>query len=175
MRSVPMEAESKQAGRPIFKDVPYLRITFPSDRTKTWDQPVKMEGSNGAPSDIERFPRQWEKFKREEEQVPDGTPLTEFPALGRSRVLELKAMNIHTVEQYAQIPDGNIASLGLGARKEQQICRAYLDRAVNLAQVTRLENENEMLKADMEMLQQQMKDLARSVQQDSKNKAKGAA
>lgn len=163
-RPVKMEFQSEQEGRPIFKDVPYLCITFPGDRTKNWDQPVKMNDDSSGPSDPHRFPRQWEAFQRQQEQIPDGTPLTEFAAFGRARVMELKAMNIHTVEQFAGVPDGQIESLGLGARKERDLCRNSLDKTASLSHITKLESENEVLKADISLLQQQVKELGRMMQ-----------
>ena len=162
MRAFKMEAESVKQGRPIYQEKPYLRITFPSDRTKTWDQPVKMEDDGNGPSDPHRFPRQWQAFSNQQEQVPEGTPLTEFPTLSKSRVMELKAVGIHTVEQYAGVPD--TADLGLGWKKERETCQAYLNRAASMSQLTRLQDENETLKADIAQLQQQMKDLGRMMQ-----------
>ena len=53
-RPIKMEHESVIQGRPIYKDVPYLLITFPGDRTKTWDQPVKMQDDYNGPSDAHR-------------------------------------------------------------------------------------------------------------------------
>jgi hypothetical protein len=162
MRPFHMEAASVEAGRPIYQEKPYLRITFPSDRTKTWDQPVKMEDDGNGQSDPHRFPRQWQAFINQQEQIPDGTPLTEFPALSRSRVMELKAMGIHTVEQYAKVPD--TADLGLGWKKERETCQTYLNRAVDLSQFTKMQDENETLKADIAQLQQQIKELGRMMQ-----------
>lgn len=158
-KPVHLQAESERLGRQIYKDVNYLKITFPADRTKTWDQPVKMVGDVNGPSDPERFPRQWRAFSLQMEQVPDGTALTEFPALTKSRILELKSMNVHTVEQFAAVPDNGLENLGLGSRKERDMCQNYLNKAASLSQITRLEAENETLKADMLMLQQQIKDL----------------
>ena len=164
LKPIKHEYRSQQEGRPIYEEKEYIRITFPGDRTKTWDQPVRMVSDNDIPSDPERFPRQWRAFKAQQEQIPDGTPLEEFPAVSRARVWELKAMNIHTVEQYAGVPDGQIESLGLGSRVERDKCKAYLDRAVSMSQVSKLEAENETLKADVAMLQQQIKELGRMVQ-----------
>ena len=173
LKPIKHEFKSQQAGRPIYEEKEYLRITFPGDRTKTWDQPVKLTGDNNGPGDPQRFPRQWQAFKSQQEQIPDGTPLEEFPAFSRARVWELKAMNIHTVEQYAGVPDGQIESLGLGSRVERDKCKAYLDRAVNMSQVTRLESENETLKADVAMLQQQIKELGRMVQPNDEQPRRG--
>lgn len=152
-----LEAESQKQGRPIYQDRPYLKITFPADKTKIWDQPVKMEDDINGPSDPHRFPRQWQAFINQQEQVPDGTALTEFPAFTKARVMELKSMNIHTVEQYAAVPDS--ANLGLGWQKERDICKGYLNKSAGLAQFTQLQAENERLKADMESLHQQMREL----------------
>ena len=158
-KPIKLEYESQKQGRPIFKDVPYLLITFPGDRTKTWDQPVKFEDDANGPSDLNRFPRQWQAFQNQQEQIPDGTPLSEFAAFGRARVMELKAVNIHTIEQYAKVPDGQIEGLGLGARKERDLCRNAIDKVATVAEVSKIRSENEVLQADIASLQQQIKEL----------------
>jgi len=152
-----MEAESRNEGRPIYKERTFCRITFPGDRTKVWDQPVRMEDDGTGISDIRRFPRQWEAYQNKRVQVPDGVPLAEFAAISKSRVLELKAMNIHTVEQYAATSDN--ANLGLGWQKERDACRNYLDSAKGIAESVKLKHTLEMQAQEIEMLKEQIREL----------------
>ena len=151
--------ESEKAGRSIFRYEPYLRITFPGDRTKVWDQPASVPSDNSGRSNAERFPRQWAAYQSQHEQIPDGMPLTQFAAFNRARVYELKAMNIHTIEQYAAVPDNLLDNLGMGSRKERDLCRAAISETVNISQLTELKSENEVLRADVLQLQQQIKEL----------------
>jgi hypothetical protein len=168
MRQVYMEFQSQEEGRPIYKDVPHLKIIFPADRTKVYDSAVKMEDDSYGPSDPHRFPRQWEAFLAQAEQVPDGTPIEQWPPLTRARVMELKAMHIHTVEQLAQLPDQTAQNIGLGWRQERELAQKWLEQATGGAAVTKLMAENERLKGDVDMLKDQVQKLARgeSIEQE---------
>src|ERR1700761_2630728 len=69
MEAVHQGALSEQEGRPIYKDIPFIEINFPGDRTKKIYRPVKMENDLQSPADPVRFPRQWEAFQNQREQV----------------------------------------------------------------------------------------------------------
>ena len=62
------EFASESAGRPIYKQVPYIKIMIPGDKTKVIKREVKMKSDSVSPSDLERFPNQWAAFKAQEEQ-----------------------------------------------------------------------------------------------------------
>ena len=149
---------SEDEGRPIYKDVPYIEINFPGDRTKKVYRPVKMEDDHQGPSDPRRFPRQWEAFKEQRAQVQEGTPIEQWPPLTRSQAMELKAIHIHTVEQLAGISDANLT--WLGARELRDKAKAWLDQAASGKEVLRLQTENKQLLADMEAMKADMKTMS---------------
>lgn len=151
-------AKSRAEGRAIFEDVPFVTIHFPGDKTKKIDRPAKLEDDVDGPSDQNRFPKQWARFKAEEEQVGDGLPVQQWSVLSKSQALELKAMGIHTVEQIAGLSDTNLN--WLGARELRTQAQAWLDTAVAHAAEARLSAENTQLREQVNALQQQMKDLA---------------
>lgn len=155
-----MPFKSEQAGRAVYERVAYIRMTFPGNRFHVHDTAAKMKDDEAGPSDINRFPRQWAAFLASEEQVPDGTPLAMYPPMTSARVKELKSVGIHTVEQLAGLPEQNGANLGLGWRIEQQTAQKWLEQAANGSAVTKLVSENERLKADVEMLKNQISSLA---------------
>lgn len=150
MESVLQEFESKKEGRPIFKDVPYLKIITPGDKTKVVDRPVRDD-------DKYRFPRQWDAFSNQEKQVADGTPITEWPPLTRSEAMEFKALNIHTVEQLATLPDSSLSWLGGMARRKQ--AQAYLAASKDTAFATKMNAELDKRDADNAALKAQLADL----------------
>ena len=150
--------ESEQAGHPVYKDVPYVHIMFPGNSTTQVRRPVKEKGDENTPSDPQRWPAQWAAFKSQSEQVFVGIPITEWPPLTKSQALSLKAMNIHTVESLADMPDNGLT--WLGAREMQQKAIAWLKNATGGAEVLRLQKENEVLRADMDALKEQFKELA---------------
>jgi hypothetical protein len=158
MEAIHQEFESEKQGRPIFKDVPHIRIHFPGDRTKQIFRPVKMEGSAQMPGDPERFPRLWGQFIAKAEQVQTGTPVEEWPPLTKSQAMEFKAMHIHTVEQLAGIADNNLT--WLGAREMREKARSWLANADGGKEVVRLQAELEKRDADIDDLKRQMKELA---------------
>lgn len=114
---------TKEAGRTIKRDVPYIKIIQPGEsRLSIYDQPATDE-------DTARFPRQWAAFKAGQSQETKGTPLDllfpESPAI----VENLKAVSIRTVEQLAALPDTGLQNIGMGARQWKEKATAYLAAA----------------------------------------------
>ena len=58
---------SEKEGRPIFKEVPNVRIMVPGSRDVTV--------TRATPQYQERFARQWERFRKQLDQAETGTPL----------------------------------------------------------------------------------------------------
>lgn len=160
MEAVHQGHKSAVEGRPIYEDAPFIRIMFPGDRTKTVDRPVND-------TDKQRFPRQWEAFQKQEEQVASGTPITEWPPVSKSQALELKALNIHTVEQLAAISDSACDSF-LGARGLREKANAWLSKAKDNAFISEMQERMARLEADNTALRDQLKQLG------SKGKDKAA-
>lgn len=155
---VHQEFLSNQQGRPIYTDVDYIRIHFPGDKTKQIFRPVNLNGCDKQPADPIRFPRQWAAFQAQEEQVQDGTPVIEWSFLTKGEAMSLKASGIHTVESLSTLPD--TALTWLGARGMRDKAKAWLSQAENGKEVIKLSEENNRLRADMDMLKKQMADLS---------------
>lgn len=158
MEAIHQPYESEQAGHPIYKDVPHVMILFPGDNTKKVFRPVDLTGNENKPSDPQRWPQQWAAFQSQSVQVQKGQPLTEWGPMSKSTALTLKGMQIHTVEQLAEVPDH--ALTWLGAREMREKAKAYLAAATDSSAVLRLQQENEDLRKDIAMLKQQFADLA---------------
>lgn len=94
------DAKSREANRPVFEMVPYIRIMVPGDKDMVVHRPVR-EG------DKTRFARAYLQFQAGQSQV-QGTPLSEWPKVTRAQVEELKYFNIRTIEELANASDGNI-------------------------------------------------------------------
>jgi hypothetical protein len=173
LEAVHQPALSEQEGRPIYKDVPHIRIHFPGDRTKQIFRPVKMEDDHVGPADPVRFSRQWVAFKAQQEQVQTGTPLIEWGPLTKSQAMELKGLHIHTVEQLAGIADNNLTWLGARELREKAI--AWLKQADSGKEVIHLKAELEKRDIDIAHLKEQMREMAERMdamtQADSGKKA----
>lgn len=113
---------SEEEARPIFISVPYVKIEGPGDRRSHFDGKVTAEHQA-------RYPELWAAFERGQKGVllEDGDmPIEHWAALDRTRVLELKAMGVHTLKQLAAVADGNLSRLGLTTRKERDLARLQL-------------------------------------------------
>lgn len=155
-------AKSEMEGRAIYKDVPFITIVFPADKTKLVKRPVRMteEESCGHPPDHIRFPRQWAAFKAAQEQGHDGTPIKEWAPLSGARAMELNAMGIYTVEQLSGVPDSAAANLGMGGRDLVNKAKAWLEQAKDGTAVSRMSAQIAALEADNAGLKAQFAQIA---------------
>lgn len=170
MEAIHQTARSEAEGRPIYKDVPHVRIHFPGDRTKQIFRPVKMEDDHRGPADPRRFPNQWKAFESQREQVQTGTPIEQWGPLTKSQAMEFKAAHIHTVEQLAGVSDSNLT--WLGARELRDKAIAWLAQADNGKETMRLQAELAKRDADIDELKRQVKELASMAQASTEAKAK---
>lgn len=162
------DAKSKQAGRPIYDDMEICEIRTPGDRNlirvypahevSHWDD--TPEGGREPVTYAMRFPEQYKRFKNGTTQSQSGTPLEELPFLTQGKRLELKALNIHTAEALAGLDGTPLKQLGIGGRELKNQAQAYLDRASNTADVTKLAGENELLRQRLADLERDVRDAA---------------
>lgn len=160
LESVHQGAESEKAGRPIYKDVPFIWIRFPGDRTREVKRKVDVKGKNGATPDPERFPRQWAAFQRQQQQVQEGTPIEQWGPISKSTAMTYKGLNVHTVENLASVPDSALHNLGHGAREMRDKAIAWLKAATDSAETTRLASENQHLRDEIAAMKEQIAELA---------------
>lgn len=143
---------SKEAGRQIYRDVEFVKILVAGDAKTECEQKVTDDHRL-------RWPHHYEQFKRGLEQVVEGTPLEEWPQIGRSQAINLKVANILTVEHLAEVPDTALQSLGMGARDLRAKARAYIERAKDSAAADRQAAENQALKDQIALLQAQISEM----------------
>lgn len=142
--------KSKEAGRPIYVDTPYVEIMTPGNKNNIPFHRVEEKVKR-------RFPEQWRQFLASEEQIIEGTPLEEWPGISRSQVEELRYMNVRTIEQLVSMSDGNAAGM-MGVVALRQKAQAYLEASEKNAAAERvIEQENE-IRALKEQMAQLMAD-----------------
>lgn len=146
VEAVKDEEASVEAGREIFKDVEWVTIHIVGDTKTEVSRPVTEQ-------DKQRFERQYEAFKKQGVTLHEGTPLTEWTLVTKAMALNLKSMNIHTVEQLAACADGNLGFMG--GRELQKKAVAWLEQAKENAGLSKMQAENEQLKRDLEAMKQQ--------------------
>lgn len=145
LEAVEFKAESEKEGRPIFREIPFVRIQNPGDRnnvleTKATDH-YKL-----------RYAREWEHFERGQSGLAVGTPLAQWPQITKSQVMEAQYFGVKTVEQLSEVVDTSIQKMGMGWMELRKKARDYLSAASGNAPITALQAENEKLRQDFEAL-----------------------
>ena len=113
--------KSKDAGRPIFENVPHVHIQQPGERDFL-EIPATSEHAR-------RFPRQWAAFQANAEQKIEGTLLSVLFPNNEAVVESLKYFNVHTVEQLSALNETQIQNIGLGGREFVNLATRYMEQA----------------------------------------------
>lgn len=159
--AVQNKAKTEQKGRPVFDQIPFVKIRIPGDNTSVVDRKV-------TDADKERWPATWERFCKKQEQVAEGTPVEHWPRLTVAQVALLKHLGIPTVEALANVGDSALEKIGPGARELQNHARAWLkpqsDREGELqAELASVKSE---LKATQARLDEATRQLAEAFEGD---------
>ena len=100
-----MSFKSEQTGRPVYENMDYVKIKTTGQTRSEVVRKVRDE-------DKLRFKDVWDAYSSRKEVLQDYNSIAELPRITKTRAMELKAMNIPSIEALAQIPDGNLKSLG---------------------------------------------------------------
>jgi hypothetical protein len=150
-RPRPDRLASLEAGRPMFKDVEFIEIRTPGNRDAIC-RPARQR-------DIERFPKHYQAYKdRVSTDHLEGTPLSEWPLMARSRVEELAFHNVKTVEQLAGMPDSNVAQF-MGMNVLKQKAKQWLEQAKDNRASVELHEELEKRDGEIAELKKAVKAL----------------
>lgn len=157
----PDPVKSREAGRPIYDELECVEVTSPGDKLmkkvfpahSIWRKEPDEFGMVEPVTYAMRFPDQYRAFKDGRTQTMAGTPLEELPFLAQSKRFELKALGVHTAEQLASLDGHPLKQLGPGGREMKNQAQAFIDKAAETADVTKLAAENEGLRQQLEALQ----------------------
>ena len=110
------QRKSKEAGRPIYEEIPYIQIMQPGNKDSIIIRAAREK-------DKHRFAEHYRKFEaRESQDTVEGTRLDDWPAITRSQAEELKFLNVKTVEQLAGMSDVNAQNVrGLTLLKQKAV------------------------------------------------------
>jgi hypothetical protein len=102
------EEQSATQGRPVFRDVEFIRVSIPGDKSHVVEREVR---------DIDkvRWPALYRDFKSGRTETR-GMPLRNWmvdPPLKPSQIKELEYHGVRTVEMLAGVSDGNLSKLGM--------------------------------------------------------------
>jgi hypothetical protein len=84
--------------RPIFEERIFIKKLVPGDSTLVVDRPMREQ-------DMEDYPIEWARYEQKKEQKVAGTPIDAWSAVSETQKAEFKALNIFTIDQFANLPD----------------------------------------------------------------------
>jgi hypothetical protein len=141
---------TQQEGRAIYDEKEFVEIIVPGERGSLVFEEVTDEHRA-------RWPRQYDAFKRGLEPPTDGTPIEQWPPISQAKALELRSVNVRTVENLADVDDARLRNLGPGGFELRKQAQVWLDAAKNgAAPIARLVAENQRLRDDKADLERQL-------------------
>jgi len=132
-REVQNQFKSEQEGRPIFEMKCYIRKVPPGDKLVEIDRKASKQ-------DFLRYPQEYEMYMNHQTTPVNGTPLEAWAQVTRAQVAEYKALNILTVEQLAELPDGYGHKI-MGFQGWKQKAQSFLMAAKGQGEFDKLQTE----------------------------------
>jgi hypothetical protein len=143
---------SLEAGRPVFANKVYIHKSTPGDNLVAIERPLRDQ-------DKQDFPREWAAYEQKKETGRiDGTPLSEWPQMDRLQVAELNAINIHSVEQVANLSDSHASKI-MGFNELRKKAQTYLRYAKDLVDAEKGSEEKAALKTQLEARDKEIAEL----------------
>ena len=147
------EVQSRAQGRPVFTEAIHMKIIQGGDNLMTWDQPVRE-------SDREKYAAQWERWVKTNENRIPGTPIEAWPVLSDIQKAEFKALNIWTIEQFANLPDSAGGKI-MGFNDLRQRAQVFIEAGKDAELMARVRQEaDEKLKGQQAQIDALMAKLA---------------
>lgn len=151
--------KSQEEGRPIFDDVEMVEIHIAGDTKSVTVQKVTDKHRN-------RWPQHYQAFKNHQETPISGTPLDQWPSLTASKIMELKSLKIHTLEDLAGLNENAIGRLGMGGRDLVKRANDFIELAKGSAPLERLSNELEEKEKEIQALNARLDELHSMISAD---------
>ena len=157
-KDVPNPAKSAEKGRPVHENRIYVRIAPPGERLNV----VEREATE---QDKQRFPLQWEQFRRRKTQQPEGMPIELLYPDNPATAGTLRAHGIQTVEQCAELSGHAIENIGMGAQTWVNYAKRVLSQSERQAGETRMRRELDQRDREIKMLKGNVKQLQSQIDQ----------
>lgn len=116
--------QTAQQKRPIFREKVFITKLVPGDQFLRIDRPIRE-------TDMEEFPVEYQRFLQKKEQVPEGTPIAAWDEISDTQKAEFLALNILTVDQFANLPD-SVGNKIMGFNDLRQKAREFCTPAKEL-------------------------------------------
>lgn len=143
-REVEDRDASIKAGHYVSKDVHIAVIMRPGSRdsvekdAQVWLAELRAKARDGQVPQVwyDGFSDAYKRWQAGEEGAVKGTPIKTWPVLSPSARKDLLQAGVQTVEDLAQLPDGELGSIGTGAMLYKQKALAWLASANDHGKVT---------------------------------------
>lgn len=149
LRPVHSPAKSREQGRPVYEDKVYVRVSPPGERLNIIDRPATHQ-------DRAVWPQQYQQFMSQQEQRPDGTPIEMLYPDKPSVVAMLKANNVLTIEQCAELSSDAINTIGMGSQGYVNDAVRYVEVASKGVSASQMRRELEERDSEIRTLRQQV-------------------
>ena len=166
-RSVQDEVQSRDAVRPVFIQVDYVRIRQPGERDE-----ILRPAHRG---DQQRFARRWQAYQEGRQELPAGTPLAILFPNNPEVVENLKYDKIFVVETLAGLNDTQIGNIGLGGRQFVDKAKAFLAAASNGKGLQEMFSEIDQMAANIKALEKKNEALETALEKANKKRGQEAA
>ena len=151
------EAAFNEEGKPVYKEVTYVRVFSPGNAREVFDQPASDEHKG-------RWPEAWQTYINEksgvEDEGIDGFPIDDYPLMDRLHSKILKSEGVKTLEQFTGIPDDNCRNLGAGFLELKYRAIDYLKNMNDTTHLNKMSKENKELKDKVEKQEALIKELS---------------
>lgn len=144
------EFQSKEQGRPIFEEVTMIHIVLPGSNLFDVMETVREDHKR-------RFPLQWAAFQNAQDgkdPIMVGTPIEQWPLIGRAQAEELKGLRFFTVESIANASDATLQRMGMAGGMAGHALR---DRALRFLEVAKGDAAVNHQAAEIERLRAEQK------------------
>lgn len=153
--AVEFKAESEKAGRPVFREIPFVRIHIPGDKNN-------VVVTKATDYHREKYPMAWARFQSGQSEAVEGMPLKDWAQVRSSQVKEAEYFGIRTVEQLAAVTDTNIQKMGMGFLELRRKAQTFLSAMSGADPVAQAE-ENQRLREDLATLKAQFEEMSRNI------------
>jgi hypothetical protein len=162
-----IDAAKSAGGNPVFCEGVRSTVHIDAKSNVVFDFPAQKEGESDGdfftriPPEITLNWREQLKSWMVGQEHVEGTPIDSMPWITPAQAATLKGAGLVSVELLADCSDGILSPLGLNGSVLRTQAKAWLDKASGkaFADVGRLQQENDELKAQMAAMQEAIKSI----------------
>jgi hypothetical protein len=146
------ERAKKLPDTPIYRDIEFITIKIPGDKTLDIHRPVMA-------ADKHRFRAKYQAFKDATGEPVEGTPLSVLGEISQGQLADLAYVGIKTIEHMAKVADGNPIMQMMGGSKLKQRAAEWVKKNRVSSQISQTNDALRERDARIDALQAQLTEL----------------